>query len=167
LVCSALLCYKPSAILTRLKACKYGMGRHISEQPPSWREPYTKADVTAALSYSASAMFVKLSLLAFYLRLSPNRSFRVLTYIIIFISASFGISSILAAGLQCIPISMLWDATQPGHCINIDTFYFANAGIHILTEILIYVLPLPTLWKLHLPLRQKLGLCGLVGLGAM
>lgn len=62
---------------------------------------------------------------------------------------------------------MLWDPGQTGHCVHIDTFYVANAGLHILTEILIYALPIQTLWKLHLPLKQKLGLCGLMGLGAM
>jgi vacuolar-type H+-ATPase subunit I/STV1 len=143
------------------------MGRHFVGQPREWLEPNVKADLTASLAYSISAMFVKLSLLAFYLRLSPNHTFRILTYILIFISASFGISSVFAAGLQCIPMSMLWDSTQPGHCINVNAFYFANAGIHILTEVLIYILPMHTLWKLHLPLRQKLGLCGLMGLGAM
>lgn len=143
------------------------MGRHIEDQPAEWREPYVKGDLVAALAYSTSAMFVKLSLLAFYLRLSPSPTFRLLTYILIFISASFGISSILAAGLQCVPISMRWDSTQKGHCVNVNVFYFANAGLHILTEILIFILPVQTLWKLHLPLRQKLGLCGLMGLGAM
>ena len=143
------------------------MGKHIENQPQQWREPYVKADVTASLAYSVSAMFVKLSLLAFYLRLSPKPTFRILTWTMVVISATFGISSVFAAGLQCVPISMLWDSTQPGHCINVNNFYFANAGIHIFTEILIYLLPIHTLWKLHLPLRQKLGLCGLMGLGAM
>lgn len=82
------------------------------------------------------------------------------------VSAAFGIASVFAAGLQCIPISMLWDPNQPGHCTQVNTFYFANAAIHILTELLIYILPIHTFWKLHLPTRQKLGLCGLMGIGA-
>jgi hypothetical protein len=85
----------------------------------------------------------------------------------IVISSAFGISSILAAAFQCVPISMLWDATQPGHCINVNAFYFANAGLHILTEVLIYALPVHTLWNLQLPFRQKLGLIGLMSIGAM
>jgi hypothetical protein len=153
--------------LTFWQGTKYGLGRHIDEQLPEWREPYAKSTLTASLAYTISAAFVKLSLLAFYLRLSRNKSFRVATYIVIFVSASFGVASLLATGLQCIPISMLWDFSQPGHCININSFYFATAGIHILNELLIYFLPMHTLWKLHLPLRQRLGLCGLIGLGAM
>ncbi|KAF4630434.1 hypothetical protein G7Y89_g7705 [Cudoniella acicularis] len=150
-----------------IAATRYGLGRHIEEQLPEWRRPYAIADLVASLSYSMSAMFVKLSLLAFYLRLSPNGMFRKLTYAMMVVSASFGVSSVIAAGVQCVPVSMLWDSTQAGHCIDVNSFYFANAGIHIFTELLIYILPIHTLWKLHLPLRQKLGLCGLMGVGAM
>jgi hypothetical protein len=122
--------------------------------------------LVASLSYSVAAMFIKLSILAYYLRLSVGSVFRALTFTMIAVSAAFGISSVLAAGLQCLPTSMLWDINQKGHCIQINRFYFANAGLHILTEILIYVLPISTFWQLHLPLRQKLGLCGLMSIGA-
>jgi hypothetical protein len=147
-------------------ATKHGMGKHIDQQPLEWRKPYGVADLIASLAYSSSAMFVKLSLLTFYLRLAPNDTFLALTYILIFVCTCFGVGSILAAALQCIPVSMLWDPNQAGHCIDVNSFYFANAGIHILTELFIYILPIPTLWRLHLPLRQKLGLCGLMSIGA-
>ena len=104
------------------EATKYGMGRHVDQQPPEWRAPYGVADLIASLAYSTSAMFVKLSILALYLKLSPDQTFRLLTFCVIFISASFGVSSVLAIGLQCIPISMLWDPNTQGHCIKILTF---------------------------------------------
>ncbi|KAH9219720.1 hypothetical protein DL95DRAFT_482812 [Leptodontidium sp. 2 PMI_412] len=141
---------------------KYGLGRHIDEQLVEWREPYAKSILTTYFSYTISATLIKVSFLAFYLRLFPDRALRVATYIAIFVSASFGIATLLTGALQCIPISMLWDFSQPGHCININLFYFANAGIHILTELLIYILPMRTLWKLHLPLRRRLGLCAIL-----
>jgi hypothetical protein len=148
-------------------ATKYGLGKHIAQQPPEWREPYAKADLTSSLAYSISAMFVKLSLLSFYLRLSPNPTFRNLTKVLFVFCAGFGVSSVMVVGLQCLPTSSLWNPEHTGHCINTPAFYFANSGLHIFTEILIYVLPLHTLWQLHLPPRQKLGLCFLMCLGAM
>ena len=50
-------------------ATNYGLARHIADQPPEWRRPFAIADLTASLAYSTAAMFVKLSLLSFYLRL--------------------------------------------------------------------------------------------------
>ncbi|KAH6681321.1 hypothetical protein B0J14DRAFT_633068 [Halenospora varia] len=164
-----ILCATAAAIaegVGTIVATNYGLGRHIEFQLAEWKKPFAIADLVASLAYSVSAMFVKLSLLAFYLRLSPNGMFRTLTYAMMAVSAAFGVASVFAAGLQCIPISMLWDPNQPGHCTQVNTFYFANAAIHILTELLIYILPIHTFWKLHLPTRQKLGLCGLMGIGA-
>lgn len=48
---------------------QYGLGQHIEGQPTEWRKPYAIATIASSLSYSISAMFVKLSLLSFYLRL--------------------------------------------------------------------------------------------------
>lgn len=113
-------------------------------------------------------MFIKLSLLAFYLRLAPNNPvFRTAVYVMIFVAASFGIGSIMSAALQCIPISMLWDTTVEGSCININTFYFANSALNIITDMIIYILPIPILWKLQLPVIQRVGLCAVLGLGGL
>jgi hypothetical protein len=148
-------------------ATNYGLGKHIEEQKPEWRKPYQQSMLVAAATYNIAAAFIRLSLLYFYLRIIQNRTFRLFTHIMIAISVSFGIGSVVAVGCQCVPLKMLWDQTAKGSCVDIVTFYFANAGIHISTEFIIYVLPIPTLWSLHLPTRQKLGLCALMGIGAM
>lgn len=125
-----ILCATAAAIAEgagTIAATNYGLGRHIEFQLIEWKKPFAIADLVASLGYSVSAMFVKAMMV---------------------VSAAFGVASVFAAGLQCIPISMLWDPNQPGH------------------ELLIYILPIHTLWKLHLPTRQKLGLCGLMGIGA-
>jgi hypothetical protein len=138
------------------------------EQKPEWVKNYTKLTLASSLSYSASAMFIKLSLLAFYLRfLSNEPAFKIIVYTVMFVSISFGVGSVLSAALQCVPISMLWDATVKGRCINVNLFYYANASLNIITDTIIYVLPLPTLWKLQLPVIQRVGLCGVLSLGGL
>jgi hypothetical protein len=119
------------------------------------------------MAYSASAMFVKLSLLAFYLRLSPNKTFRITVYTMMAVSICFGVGSVLSAGLQCIPTAMLWDINVKGKCLDINLFYFANAALNIVTDTIIYCLPIPTLWKLQLPVVQRIGLCVVLGLGGL
>lgn len=157
-----------SKIANSLSATRYGLGRHHEQQKPEQVETYVKLTLVASLSYSAAAMFIKLSLLAFYLRLAPNnRIFIILVYVMIFVSIGFGLGSILTAGLQCIPISMLWDITVKGKCVDINKFYFANAGLNIFTDLMIYGLPIPTLWKLRLPVVQRVGLCVVLGLGGL
>jgi hypothetical protein len=112
-------------------------------------------------------MFIKMSLLFLYLRLSPDQIFRTLVYIMIFVSAGFGIGSVCSAALQCRPISKLWIPDTPGSCIHVITFYYANAVINIVTDIIIYALPIRILWALQLPKRQRLGLVLLFSLGGL
>jgi hypothetical protein len=130
-------------------------------------EFFQKSVLTASISYSIANTFVKLSLLCFYLRLSPEKGFRTAVYTMIVICGTFGIACILIPGLQCRPLSMLWDPQQTGYCIDVESFYFANLSIHIATEIGIFILPVRTLWRLQLPLRQRIGLCVLLGMGGV
>ncbi|PVH68737.1 hypothetical protein DL98DRAFT_379418, partial [Cadophora sp. DSE1049] len=153
--------------IAAIAATHYGLGKHIEEQKPEWRKPYQQSMLVASITFSIAAMFIRLSLLFFYLRIIQNRAFRLVTYSMIAISIGFGISSVVANGFRCVPLKLLWDRTAKGSCFDVVNFYLANAGIHILTEFVIYALPMPTLWKLQMPTRQKLGICGLMGIGAV
>jgi hypothetical protein len=85
------------------------------------------------------------------------------------ISGASGLVFTLVTAVQCRPLSVLWgdNPGNLGQCIDIIDFQIAHAAIHIATEVAIYVLPVPTLWILKLPVRQKIGLCVLMGIGAL
>lgn len=125
--------------------------------------------LTSSVSYTVSATFIKLSLLTFFIRLSNGPKFLALVYVVVFVVISFGISSVTTVLLQCIPLSALWDAkvAATARCIRVTDFYYANAAINITTDVMILLLPLRILWGLHMPLRQRISLCGLFGLGGL
>jgi hypothetical protein len=123
--------------------------------------------LAASIGYFAAAMFVKLSLCAFYLRLSVDERFRMAVYVIATICIAYGIASILTSAFLCIPLSKLWNPNEDGHCINAELFYFVNAGLNVATDTIIYILPMRPLWKLPLPRRQRIGLLFLFALGAL
>ncbi|KAF2804604.1 uncharacterized protein BDZ99DRAFT_467286 [Mytilinidion resinicola] len=152
---------------TPIAAIKYGLGSPIKDQTPGEVAPYQKLTLTSSVSYSFSALFIKLSLLTFYTRLSPERSFLIMVYVAMFIVTGFGIGSIVAVLVQCIPLSMLWNPNQEGHCFHIINFYYANAALNIITDVGILLLPMKLLWGLHMPIRQRISLCGLFGLGSL
>lgn len=86
-----------------------------------------------------------------------------------FVVIGFGIGSVTTILLQCMPLSALWDTkvAATAKCIRITDFYYANAAINIATDLTILVLPLRILWGLHMPLRQRMSLCALFGLGGL
>ncbi|KAK6584926.1 hypothetical protein PZA11_003150 [Diplocarpon coronariae] len=75
-----------------------------------------------------------------------------------------GIQVFFTSVFTCIPVSAFWGATR-GRCINQVVVQFFNAGLNILTDILILALPVRVVWGLHLPHRQKVGLMFVFGLG--
>jgi hypothetical protein len=118
--------------------------------------------------YNACLGFIKTSALALYLRLTPSLTFRRVAFFMMFIVGSQATSNVCACIFQCAPIKFLWDRTLPGgRCININAFYLANAALNIFTDFLTYTLPMPMLWKLQLPKRQKIGLVTILGLGGL
>ncbi|TVY76099.1 hypothetical protein LSUE1_G006653 [Lachnellula suecica] len=60
-------------------AANNGLGKPVAEQLPEQKAPYGEGILLSTIAYAISAMFVKLSLLAFYLRLNPNKTFKYLT----------------------------------------------------------------------------------------
>ena len=53
------------------------------------------------------------------------------------------------------------------HCIDQIKFELAAAMLNIVIDFVIIVLPLPTIWSLQLPRRQKLALSGVFMLGML
>lgn len=118
--------------------------------------------------YNACLGFIKTSALSLYLRLTPSRTFRRITLVLLAVVTSQATANICACIFQCSPIKFLWDQSIPGgKCININAFYLANAALNIFTDFLTYTLPMPMLWRLQLPKRQRIGLIIILGLGGL
>jgi hypothetical protein len=80
----------------------------------------------------------------------------------------YNLGSALVNLFSCNPIAKSWDLSiTSGSCINRPIFYFANAGLNIGTDFIMIVLPVPMLWNLRLPMRQKAGLVGIFMAGSL
>ena len=79
----------------------------------------------------------------------------------------FGISSILLGIFTCTPISYYWTGTGNGHCINKQAFWFSNAALNIITDIILWSMPIPVLRSLQLPRKQKYGLMIIFAVGGL
>lgn len=69
-------------------------------------------------------------------------------------------------GLQCRPIQALWGALD-GECLNlVASGYFINIS-NLVSDMWIFLLPIPTILRLHTSKHRKISLCFLfsVGLG--
>lgn len=100
-------------------------------------------------------MFVKLSLLWFYLRLDQRRYMKWTVYGLMFVVVGLSVPSFCILAFSCTPPSKFWDVTgtAPGHCMDPgaqQVFYNANGILNIVTDVLIYLTPMPMLWRVQI-----------------
>lgn len=121
--------------------------------------------------YYSTAMYmltmglVKLSIVALYIRLSVSPVFRFVAYSLITFITVNTIINVLVILFPCNPVQKAWDRDIPGKCLPLLTFIIASAAINIATDIAVVVLPIQMLWTIRIPLRQKISLYILFGLG--
>ncbi|KAJ5356438.1 hypothetical protein N7517_011047 [Penicillium concentricum] len=120
------------------------------------------------LDYPFNITLVKLALLLFYLRIFTTCKFQILIYIVGALVLAVGVADLLEIFLQCRPLAYGWDQSIPGEkCIHPVTAYQTLVPLNIFTGLLILVMPMPTLWKLHIPLGQRLAVTGVFLLGGL
>lgn len=102
----------------------------------------------------------KIAILILYLRLATSKVLRTLIWGVMAFVALTSLSCVIATIFQCTPISKAWEqpVTDKGHCIQVNALFYANAGLDIFQDLVIYVLPMKMLYSIQIPRRQKYAL---------
>ena len=58
---------------------------------------------------------------------------------------------------KCLPQSRIFNKSIPGKCINFEALLYVTGTVNICSDIFILVLPLGTVWRLHMPRNRKIG----------
>lgn len=112
--------------------------------------------------------FTKLSLLTFYLHISPQKWFRVAVWAgIVVVSLYTGCITILML-FHCNPIRKAFDFhVTGGTCLNVGVLYMATAVSNIVTDVMLFALPMPTIFNLRMKLAQKIGAVFIFAIGSV
>lgn len=78
---------------------------------------------------------------------------------------AWGLSQLLVGLFICTPVAGFWDRTLHHKCVPFPLQWYINAGGNIISDIIVFVLPLPVLSHLKLPRAQRLTLVGIFSLG--
>lgn len=80
----------------------------------------------------------------------------------------WGIAFPFSVVFNCKPINYFWDKSIPGgHCIDARAQSYALASISTLTDVVVWVLPIPWLWGLQMNLAKRLGIIATFALGGL
>ncbi|KAL7928327.1 hypothetical protein V8C35DRAFT_285358 [Trichoderma chlorosporum] len=132
--------------------------------------PVSKITFSLNLLWAAACYSCKLSILCLYYRLlsTPSSTFRLAVKIMFVITACVGIASILGFLLVFRDISWWWSTgmkTHPAAQANLIRMNEAIDILSLLTDAILFIMPLPVIRKLSLSKSKRRLLIGLFSLG--
>ncbi|MCJ1290844.1 hypothetical protein MMC34_002386 [Xylographa carneopallida] len=66
---------------------------------------------------------------------------------------------------QCNPVAKGWDSSIPGVCLDQVALLESSGPFNIISDLLIFLLPLSSIWQLKLPLKTRLGIGSAFAIG--
>ncbi|KAF7553954.1 hypothetical protein G7046_g6952 [Stylonectria norvegica] len=149
-----------------ITSCHFGFGKHFKTILPHDKVEALRFFYLTQISYKISINLTKISILLLYLRIfSKVRWFKWLCWFLIASVLCYAIASVTATIFQCSPVQRAFNNTIDGTCINNATFWFANAGFSITTDIIILFMPMALVYQLQIPQIQKVALLVVFALG--
>lgn len=117
--------------------------------------------------YNIGICLAKISILLQYRRIFSGTAMqRITTYGIAFIGA-WTIMICFLLTLVCIPVAAFWDTSIEGRCLDNLTVWYIMASFNLTTDVVLWIMPLPSIKSLQLPTKQKYTLFVVFGLGLM
>ncbi len=81
--------------------------------------------------------------------------------------ALWWVAAMLTTALHCRPARKMWYPFLEGECLSTTHFLIASSVPNIIQDALVLVLPAREVWRLRVPIRQKLAIDGVFFLGAV
>ena len=110
--------------------------------------------------------FAKASILVLYMRIFTQRLFRICGQVMLGLVAAWTITFFLTSLLQCLPITPLIEPFYGNKCVDTIPLWYAGSISDIIIDFMILGMPIPSVLKLQLPTKQKLGVLAMFFLGA-
>ncbi|OTA99907.1 hypothetical protein M426DRAFT_27043 [Hypoxylon sp. CI-4A] len=133
---------------------------------------FLQTEFASQLLSVLSLVFTKISIVSFYRRIFRGDKFTIITQALTGAICVWGVSFFFATLFECYPVGKVWLSLfgQPEHeryCYNHLPMFYATAISNMIMDILILAIPLPMVWKLKMPRRQKIAVSGIFLLGAL
>ncbi|OGM45087.1 hypothetical protein ABOM_006658 [Aspergillus bombycis] len=145
----------------------YLMGEHIENIPPEVFVKQMMCFWVTVPMYQASLIITKAAILFQYLRIFVTPRMRLACYGLVAFLAIYGAWAFFTGWLVCVPVKKLWDDSVHGFCFNKKALWLSNSAIHIFTDILILLYPMPIVRSLQLPRPQKIALTAVFAVGVL
>lgn len=121
--------------------------------------------------YAMPLALIKLSILAFFLRVFPDPKFRRVVHatmaFIMIMTIGYGI----VFALQRKPLRVFWEGWKekdpPGMMLDTNASAISHGSINVALDVWMMILPMTQLWKIGIKQKKKFGIIAMFGVGVL
>ncbi|KAI1106799.1 hypothetical protein F4804DRAFT_285641 [Jackrogersella minutella] len=146
-------------------ATQYGLGSHRDQVSPEDYNMILKLSTASSITYSWGLQAAKASFAILYLRIFPEGGFRLVNKVLIVFVCLQAIEETCVVLLRCNPVRKAWDFETEGTCFDLHPFWYSTFALNLITDLTLFIEPIPSTWKLQLPIIKRLGLISMLSLG--
>ncbi|OBT72139.1 hypothetical protein VF21_08774 [Pseudogymnoascus sp. 05NY08] len=149
---------------------RYGWDIHVWDLPPKDMVTSRMISWASMVLYITTASLTKTSILVFYLRILVAKIDKIVTKVTFGVVVIYYIGSFLVLFLQCRPLQHYWEILIPksvGTCIDESIHMITSAALNVVIDIVIFLIPLRSLFALRIRTTQKVHLISLFSAGLL
>ncbi|KAL3302578.1 integral membrane protein [Colletotrichum asianum] len=144
-----------------------GFGRHHQDVDSVNYERFLKLTISTSSTYSYGLALAKMSFAVLYIRMLPERRLIIVNKTIVVFLCCQAIEESMIPIFQCHPIAKAWIPSMVGTCLDLPVLWWIGFAFNLCTDLILFIQPIPFLWRLQLPIIKRLGLIAMLSLGLM
>ncbi|KAF6811047.1 integral membrane protein [Colletotrichum sojae] len=142
-----------------------GLGKHTDELTLPEYAVQFKLILASGVTWLLGTIFIKFAILWMYTRIFATAQFKRWSRILMGIVGAYGVAFLILFMSRCTPMSQQWAPVPDGNCRDITIDQIVSVTINIVVDIAMTALPMPALWGLQMPLRNKIAVSAMFGMG--
>ncbi|KAK2613136.1 hypothetical protein N8I77_000065 [Diaporthe amygdali] len=147
---------------------QHGGGMHHADTPVAEYKQYVELFQDLQMVARTSMFFAKLSILLLYIRLFfPKGVTRSALWwiiqIVVWLNFLYTVGLILAIALQCVPYNKPYGSS----CVNQYMVLISASIINIISDLLVLLIPMASVWRLNMSRRRKWAVWALFAFGTL
>ncbi|WKT48302.1 hypothetical protein QSH57_013207 [Fusarium oxysporum f. sp. vasinfectum] len=148
-----------------LAMTNFGFGTPVDDVSGDDLRRFLKLQFVTQLAYVWGFVTVKMSFAVLYLRLLPGHVSRRMNQLLLTVLAAEGFEETMVVIFHCKPVDKAWNPQKEGTCLNLKLFYYISFSIKFVTDVCLFIQPIPAVWKLQLSKAKRLGAILMLSLG--
>ncbi|KAF7884301.1 uncharacterized protein EAF02_004637 [Botrytis sinoallii] len=150
-------------------ALRYGAGVHQWNVPATSVIEWAKWGAIAEVVYPPLIALTKLSICIQFLHIFvPERGIKYWgVQVFIWINMLYFVACFFVSLFQCLPREKIWNPTVRGTCLNYKPYILATGIFNCVSDALMLIFPVFSVWDLHMSFARKLGVSAIFLVGTL